>query len=162
ESVASIDTVRAVCQCIQQQPLIETVAMSTVDIMEVTEDEGYPMAQIDIREIRQNQRQDPLLALWVTAVRDRIRPNRNKIPNTRDHARMFKIFGNLVIIRGVLYRKTTVNGEEKKQLVLPQVYIEQALRGVHDNLGHPGRDRTLSLLRERFYWPGMSSDTESW
>jgi transposase InsO family protein len=29
-------------------------------------------------------------------------------------------------------------------------------------MGHPGRDRTNSLVRERFYWPRMTSDIENW
>jgi hypothetical protein len=33
---------------------------------------------------------------------------------------------------------------------------------LHDDMGHTGKDRTLSLLRDRFYWPGMYKDTESW
>ena len=28
--------------------------------------------------------------------------------------------------------------------------------------GHPNKDRTLSLLRDRFFWPGMTSDTDAW
>ncbi|XP_046553307.1 uncharacterized protein LOC124262803 [Haliotis rubra] len=28
--------------------------------------------------------------------------------------------------------------------------------------GHPGRDRTLSLLKERFYWPGMTKDVDDY
>ena len=28
------------------------------------------------------------------------------------------------------------------------------------NLGHQGRDRTLSLVRSRFYWPGLENDVE--
>jgi hypothetical protein len=30
-----------------------------------------------------------------------------------------------------------------------------ALRGAHNDLGHIGRDRGVSVLRTRFYWPGM-------
>ena len=35
-------------------------------------------------------------------------------------------------------------------------------RVTHNDMGHPCKDRTMSLLRERFFWPGMFSDTESW
>ncbi|KAL5019205.1 hypothetical protein ScPMuIL_004927 [Solemya velum] len=33
---------------------------------------------------------------------------------------------------------------------------------LHDDVGHPGRDRTLSLLQDRFYWPNMKKDVEDW
>ena len=32
------------------------------------------------------------------------------------------------------------------------------LQHVHADVGHQGRDRTLSLVRARFYWPGLESD----
>ena len=34
--------------------------------------------------------------------------------------------------------------------------------GLHTEVGHPGRDQTLSLIRDRFFWPGMSADVEEW
>ena len=46
-------------------------------------------------------------------------------------------------------------------MVLPADYHGRALKGCHDDVGHLGRDRTLSLLRDRFYWIGMSADTAS-
>ena len=36
------------------------------------------------------------------------------------------------------------------------------LKLIHDNVGHQGRDRRLSLLQERFYWYGMTRDVENW
>ncbi len=98
----------------------------------------------------------------MTAVKDKKPPDRRKVPNTRVHTALFKTFSNLKVIRGMLYREIQDNGETKRQLVLPAVYIEEVLKGVHDQMGHPGRDRTLSLLRDRFYWPGMTSDAEAW
>ena len=32
--------------------------------------------------------------------------------------------------------------------------------GLHDEADHQGRDRTLSLVKSRFYWPGMDGDVE--
>ena len=34
----------------------------------------------------------------------------------------------------------------------------QALRGCHDDFGHLGIEKTLDLLRDQFYWPGMTED----
>ena len=43
-------------------------------------------------------------------------------------------------------------------MVAPKAYRSRALVGCHDDVGHQGRMRTLSLLRERFYWPGMQTE----
>ena len=59
-----------------------------------------------------------------------------------------------------MYRIINVNGEEKHQLVLPKEFRSLALKGLHDDIGHMGRDKTLNLVRERFFWPGMTSDVE--
>ena len=41
------------------------------------------------------------------------------------------------------------------ELILSQHLTTRALKGCHDQVGHQGVVRTLSLLREIFYWPGM-------
>ena len=43
-------------------------------------------------------------------------------------------------------------------MVVPKAFRSRALAGCHDNIGHQGRMRTLSLLRERFFWPGMQTE----
>ena len=66
------------------------------------------------------------------------------------------------LVKDILYRKTyTDNSSSKKvqwQLVVPKAYRSRALAGCHDDVGHQGRMRTLSLLRERFFWPGMQTE----
>ena len=37
------------------------------------------------------------------------------------------------------------------QLVLPESFRMQTLKGCHDDLGHLGVERTLDLLRDQFY-----------
>nr|KAG5686712.1 hypothetical protein BaRGS_020238 [Batillaria attramentaria] len=75
---------------------------------------------------------------------------------------MMKNFENLILKRGVLHRQTKTDEGNKLQVVLPESFIKRALRGLHNDIGHPGRDRTAGLVRERFWWPGMSRDIESW
>ena len=36
------------------------------------------------------------------------------------------------------------------------------LEALHNDMGHPGKERTLSLVKDRFYWPGMHKDIETW
>ena len=66
------------------------------------------------------------------------------------------------MVKDILYRKTyTDNSSSKKiqwQLVVPKAFRARALAGCHDDVGHQGRMRTLSLLRERFFWPGMQTE----
>ena len=40
--------------------------------------------------------------------------------------------------------------------VVPTADRQAAIDGCHHSAGHQGRDHTLSLMKERFWWPGMS------
>ena len=63
-------------------------------------------------------------------------------------------------VDGVLYRNTVLDGQQTLQLVLPPNYRATVLKHLHDDQGHQGRDRTLSLGRQRFYWPGLEADVQ--
>ena len=49
-------------------------------------------------------------------------------------------------------------GSTVSQLVFPEIYRDFVL--TDDDAGHQGRDRTTSLVKSRFYWPGMDGDIE--
>ena len=72
---------------------------------------------------------------------------------------LLRMKGQLKLVKGVLYRKTILdNSAERKprlQLILPTHITKKVLNSCHDQVGHQDIVRTLSLLRERFYWPGM-------
>ena len=55
----------------------------------------------------------------------------------------------------ILYRVRVVNETETYQLVLPERFRAEAMLGLHDHMGHPGIDRTVELVRERYYWPRL-------
>ena len=63
---------------------------------------------------------------------------------------------------GLLYKKYyDINlKEERMQFVLPNKYWHKALEACHDNVGHLGIERMLSLLCDRFYWPNVSQGVE--
>ncbi|XP_062322169.1 uncharacterized protein LOC134023827 [Osmerus eperlanus] len=69
---------------------------------------------------------------------------------------------DLATEEGVLYRhiKLPGDGEEVDQLVLPEALQEVVFQQLHNDQGHPGRDRTYELIRRRGFWPGMSVDIE--
>ena len=68
----------------------------------------------------------------------------------------------LVMRDDVLCRQRQVDSETIFPMILPPVYYERALKGCHDEVGHMGRERTLSLLRDRFYWSSMAEDTAAY
>ena len=79
--------------------------------------------------------------------------------DSADVKSLLRIKKSLVLTKGILFRKSfTDNTSSKKiiwQLVIPKTHRHKAILGCHDEVGHQGRVRTLSLLRERFFWPSM-------
>ena len=75
---------------------------------------------------------------------------------------MYRYRSKFIIRHGLLYKKYyDINlKEERMQFVLPKQYWSKALEACHNNVGHLGIERTLSLLRDRFYWPNMAQDVE--
>ena len=69
---------------------------------------------------------------------------------------MKNFFNNLKMIRGLLYRVIKDDEEKVNQLVVPECYIDSILQGLHNDIGHPEKERTLSLFRERYFWPGIN------
>jgi hypothetical protein len=64
---------------------------------------------------------------------------------------MLRNFEHLRLNREALYREVTADGQTTSQLVIPSSLRKEALRGIHDDVGHPGRDRTMALANERFW-----------
>ncbi|KAK3773152.1 hypothetical protein RRG08_013739 [Elysia crispata] len=40
--------------------------------------------------------------------------------------------------------------------------MRKLCKALQDDMGHQGYEKTLGLIRSRFFWPGMSKDVESW
>ena len=162
EETVTESAVKAICNVNQCHPLVEAVATPELDIIEATECPGSPMAQVEMRELRRRQREDDVIGVWSRAVRDRTKPIKECMGKRAENNVMRRNFEHFKLVRGVLYREVKDDDRIKRQLVLPAIYVNQVLRGLHDEIGHPGRDRTISLVTDRFFWPGMRQDVENW
>ena len=98
------------------------------------------MTQIELRELRKKQRQDKFIDRWRIATSDKRIPSRNI---TKHDYAMRKNFNHLVMETGVLYRRVQQEGRIIEQLILRECYRKEVLKGLHDDVGHPGRDRTI-------------------
>ena len=82
---------------------------------------------------------------------------KHKVPDAECHiyATHQKDF---MLQRNLLYLKVTPkrSNEDVLVFVVPGLKQQAVIDGCHCYLGHQGRDCMLSLLRERFWWPGMA------
>lgn len=53
-------------------------------------------------------------------------------------------------------------GEGYLQLVLPAALSEETLTQLHQSHGHQGIGRTTELVRQRCYWPDISTNIKRW
>ena len=65
--------------------------------------------------------------------------------------RYFKDWDKLCLSSGVLHLKSTLNGQGFLQLVLLPGYEDIVFQVLSDDLGYQGRDRTISLIKQRLF-----------
>ena len=107
------------------------------------------------------QKEDPHVNRVSYLVSQREKPSGKTLQKESEEVKsLLKAWKELRVEGDVLYRETSVNGEQVRQLVLPSKYRQIALRGLHDDMFHQGRDRTYWLVQQRFYWPNMYRDVQ--
>lgn len=162
-SIIIPNSVKAICQTLQQQPYIESLVLD--ENIENLEDAGNS-APVDTFKTHINwakqQDKDEILQFWKRKVKGGRKPRPEEIyPKFLPHV-LNRNFDQFFIEREILFKETKIDDEIRRQLVVPANQIKFILTQIHNKFGHPGRDRTLSLLKDRFFWPGMTQDTEKW
>ena len=66
----------------------------------------------------------------------------------------------LIMKNGLFYRQSEQGPIEETvfQFIVLQTHRSAALDGCHCEAAHQGQRRSLSLMQERFWWPGMARD----
>ena len=88
---------------------------------------------------------------------------KGKETDNQEMRQFLKQRSKLFLRNGILYCKNDTQeidhpDRNTMQLVLPESFRTQTLKACHDDLGHLGVETTLDLLRDWFYWPGMTED----
>ena len=146
--------------CRSKSSLIESVSCSSKIIPPELSQDSDSSSNIDWMK---EQRADPNLTVIIKLIESgQLQKRKQHGKDTPEVKSLLRIRKSLKLVKDILYRKThTDNSSSKKvqwQLVVPKAYRSRALAGCHNDVGHQGRMRTLSLLRERFYWPGMQTE----
>ena len=132
--------------------LIESISCDSKIIPEELETDTVPFSTLDWVKL---QRADSNLSVIIKLIESDQLFKRKLHQNER-------IRKSLKLTKDILHRKSySDNSSSKKvlwQLVVPKAFRARALAGCHDDVGHRGRIRALSLLRERFFWPGMQEE----
>lgn len=112
------------------------------------------------QHLRKAQKDDETIRPTFQALKDGRWPEASR--NT-DLLRMKREVGKFSMKDGLLHRNSKkLTGEVVIQLVLPAELRERVMRAMHDDLGHLGQERTIDLIRSRFFWPKMSLDVEEY
>ena len=102
------------------------------------------------------QRADPNLSVIIKLIESgQLQKRKLHGKDSPEVKSLLRIRKGLKLVKDILYRKSySDNSSSKKvmwQLVFPKAHRSRALTGCHDDVGHQGRMRTLSLFRERFF-----------
>jgi transposase InsO family protein len=112
---------------------------------------------------REEQSKDQVVSFIINLIKQQqILKYRVKKTDPASLKQLLKQRRRLCLQKSVLYRHVIDNfsGGAVYQLILPEKFYSTAVRGCHDAMGHMGQDRTIALLRDRFYWPFMEQYTK--
>lgn len=108
------------------------------------------------KDLRDKQLEDRTLSRVLSYVERRRRPSRREtFKESVSVTKYLKHWDRLTVSNGVLYRISRDQKTKAKrfQYVVPNSLKAEVLQGVHDRAGHQAQYRSLSLTRQRFFWP---------
>ena len=169
------DSVQAICDgyTSPSQPFLE--ASSTVHCEVITRqaaktttkqqntiEEGLP--RVSKQELAIAQRDDPVISRVLFFVDRNHKPTKSeRVRESPECSIYFRQWERLIIKDNILYRqRKTPDDKMSLQLVLPQQFKALAMTSLHDDLGHLGFERTIDMIRSRFFWPKMADEVKKW
>ena len=140
----------------------------TPDCQEVCQEEmvGVRLARLattNVTDWKQEQKEDPVLYQVVKHLRaplEMFKAALHKVLDKKATTAYVKVKEQLLIKNGLLYCKTwqRLANEIVFQFVAPQRHRSTTLDGCHQKAAHQGQHRSITLMQEHFWWPGMTRD----
>ena len=121
------------------------------------------LATTNVTDWKQEQKEDPVLyqvAKHLRVPHEAFKAALHKVLDKKAMAAYVKAKEQLLIKNGLLYWKTWQGQADEImfQFVVPQRHRGAALDGCHREAAHQGQCRSIALMQERFWWPGMTRD----
>lgn len=145
--------------------LVETLAVSPSAVPDsygqAEQVGGLPIIpHLSETEIAAKQRADQCIKHIITQIEHGDTPPPTLRTQLPDLPLLLRELYRLELCNDILFRRLRVGSQTTYQLVLPAELRNTVLTSLHDHMGHMGVDRTLYLVRTRFYWPKMAVDVE--
>ena len=121
------------------------------------------LATTNVIDWKLEQKEDPVLYQVVKhrkASHETFKEALLKVTDQKATTTYAKSKEQLIMKNSLLYRQSKQGPVEEIifQFVVPQIHKSAALDGCHYEAVHQGQRRSLSLMQERFWWPGMAHD----
>ena len=140
---------------------IDSVWLEEVQVRsEATEQAVGTLPSISNEEMRQLQKTDPVLSRVIQFRKTEKPSKRQLMKETKGVRKLIHDWDRIEEKEGILRRGIVVDGQKISPLLLPECLQSRVLEMTHDQLGHSSAGKTLSLVRNRCFWPGMVNDVE--
>ena len=121
------------------------------------------LATTNITDWKLEQQEDPVLYQVVKhrkASRETFKEALLKVTDRKAVSAYAKSKDQLIMKNGLLYQQSKQGQTQETvlQFVVPQIHRNTALDRCHCEAAHQGQSHSLSLMQERFWWPGMARD----
>ena len=150
------------------EELVEQGVRLTPDCQGVPQEETIVarparLATTNVTDWKQEQKEDPVLyevAKHLRAPCETFKAALHKGLDKKATAAYVKEKEQLLIKNGLLYQKTGQGQADEIvfQFVVPRRHRGTALDGCHREAAHQDQHRSIALMQECFWWPGMTCD----
>ena len=119
------------------------------------------LATTNVIDWKLEQKEDPVLYQVVKhqkASHETFKEALLKVTDQKATTAYVKSKEQLIMKNGLLYRQSKQGPVEETifQFIVPQIHRSAAPDGCHRKAAHQGQCRSLSLMQEQFWWPGMA------